>query len=152
MVKGFRYKNQAPLHAGNIELLGGWAFLDLLTRLSELVFFWPGNEQGPIKYGQRHLGSSFWQDSPAMLRLPTRDLLELNREPLFCRFNSGSPRWSRGKPSPRGPQTFLPCHKFNKAAGDVIELVFPEVAYLPLSTECRTHTHAAWTTLDSDLT
>src|SRR5581483_7577535 len=47
-------RDQAPLHAGAMELERGWEFGDFVAHLNERVFFWPGTERGPISYGVRH--------------------------------------------------------------------------------------------------
>jgi hypothetical protein len=130
-------QSQSPLHAGNISLEGGWTFEHLVERLNSLVFFWPGGPQGPINYGERHYHSKSWPESPMVLRVSTSELVRENSSvtPLFCRFNSGSPRWSNGKPSPRGPKTFLPADQFSGSISDVVELTFPGRVRLPKSVE-----------------
>jgi len=35
-------RDQAPLHAGNVDLPANWSFEDLVELLNRQVFFWPG--------------------------------------------------------------------------------------------------------------
>jgi hypothetical protein len=37
-----KVRDQAPLHAGNMKLSGGWNFADFIAHLNARVFFWPG--------------------------------------------------------------------------------------------------------------
>ena len=47
-------RDQAPLHAGNIQLDPGFSFAQLLDLLNAHVYFWSGDAAGPIAYGRRH--------------------------------------------------------------------------------------------------
>jgi len=132
-----RLQGQSPLHAGNIAFEGGWSLNDLIEHLNGLVFFWPGSETGPSRYGMNHFESSSWGERPVVLKTGTTELFDANPagSPLFCRFNSGSPRWSNGQPSPRGHDTFLPANKFEGSPSKVVEVVFPEAVALPEGTQ-----------------
>ena len=131
-------RDQKPLYRGNIEFALGFRFEQLLDLLNSLVFFWPGprlEEKGPIDYGWRHFGR-YKSESPIMLRVPTSDLVSENgQQALVCRYNSGSPRCSHGRKSPRGPETFLPVDQFPETASKVVEVVFKGKARLPATTE-----------------
>jgi len=144
-------RDQAPLHAGNVAFQDGWVFGDLVEALNGLVFFWPGDAVGPIAYGHRHF-ERYRLEEPAILRVPTRDLLTLNREidPLFCRYNSGSPRYSRGAASPRGPRTFVTAAQFPQSPCHVVELTFPGPIRLPRSTEMGLSGTGPWNRLFAD--
>jgi hypothetical protein len=102
--EGVWLQSQAPLYERNILFCQGWGLEDLLGRLNSLVFFWPGTDDGPNIYGKRHLESASWDASVAILRVSTAELLDANAtlSPLFCRYNSGSPRYSHGLPSRPG--------------------------------------------------
>jgi hypothetical protein len=102
-------QTQRPLHFGNILFEGGWQMKDLLTRINSLVFFWPGTSEGPIPHGRRHFRGNDWPTACVALRVRTQTLFDSlgGSEPLFCTYNSGSPRCSGGKKSPRGPNTFF---------------------------------------------
>src|SRR5713226_8687082 len=58
-------RDQNPLHAGNIQLLKGWSFEDVIQTLNERVFFWPGTQDGPIAYGVRHF-ERYANESPVL--------------------------------------------------------------------------------------
>src|ERR1700704_582135 len=100
-------QDQSPLSEGNIDLRGGWTLRRLIEELDSRVFFWPGDQKGPMPYGQRHFEQ--YRAEALLLRLPFLPLYEsADPKPDFCRFNSGSPRCVGGRKSPRGPDTFVP--------------------------------------------
>jgi hypothetical protein len=139
-------RDQAPLHAGHIDFQNGWTFPQLIESLNSRVFFWPGDDGGPIAHGQRHF-ARYEDQGPAILRIPLADLIEANpdRPPLFCHFNSGSPRTVGGRKSPRGPRTFLPCDRFERNHRNVIEVTFEGIVALPMDkTEVRLKPGGAW--------
>ena len=72
-------------------------------------------------------------EAPAMLRLPTTALLESTLN--FSRYNSGAPRCSGGKYSPRGARTYLPASEFVGTASEVVEVVAIGACSLPRSVE-----------------
>lgn len=143
---GVWLQSQAPLYVRNILFCQGWGLEDLLGRLNSLVFFWPGTEDGPNIYGKRHLESASWDGSVAILRTSTAALFGANGSlcPLLCRFNSGSPRYSKGQASPRGPNTFVPIEEFEGTSSDVAELTFPGRVVLPNDTEVRVTANGNW--------
>lgn len=91
-------RDQKPLHAGNVSFEPGWTFSDLVESLNRLVFFWPGTAAGPNDYGVRHF-ERYASEGPVLLRAPTAALFGENphTQPLFCGFNSGSPRYTNGR-------------------------------------------------------
>jgi hypothetical protein len=141
-----RLQSQSPLHPGNVAFEDGWSLSDLIACLNGLVFFWPGTESSPNRYGENHFKSRSWSERPIALRVPTAELLESNRgnRPLFCRFNSGSPRCVKGRKSPRGPNTFLPADRFEGTLSEVAELVFSGNVHLPDATEFRLSPDCPW--------
>jgi hypothetical protein len=116
----------------------------LLCQLNERVFFWPG---GPdiSDYGQRHF-ERYRAEKPVILRVPTSDLFEANPEsvPEFCRFNSGSPRCTKGLGSPRGPSTFIQGTTADFSPGNVVEVTFLESVLLPHSTKVGDSPDGPW--------
>lgn len=116
-------RDQRPLYAGNVDLQGEWEFGDLVEALNSRVFFWPGNDAVPIAYGLRHF-QRYRSEDAVVLRIATAALFDCNAEPAFCRYNSGSPRCSGGKGSPRGPQTFVSADVASFSAGQVVEVTF----------------------------
>ena len=129
-------RDQAPLHQGNIEFADGWTYADFVESLNGRVFFWPGGALGAIAYGRRHF-ERYRAEEPIVVRVRTAALLHANPQcsPLFCAYNSGSPRCSFGRPSPRGPKTFLPACAFTRPASAVVEVTFVDVVTLPADAE-----------------
>lgn len=125
-------RDQFPLYEGKMRLEDGVSFSDFIEILNSRVFFWPGGERGPSDYGRRHFGR-YCHEMPAMLRIPTQQLFELNldSQPRFCRYNSGSPRPSNGIHPSRGRLTFVKAHAADFTAGMVVEVTFEGTAILP---------------------
>lgn len=141
-------RDQAPLHAGNMRLDEAWSFEQFVRHLNDRVFFWPGNRHGPISYGVRHF-ERYKGESPVILRTPFADLLKANTEvtPLFCRYNSGSPRWSRGIAAPRGASTFIEASKATFCGSAVVEVTVTDVVRLPDTVMVGAHPHGPWISL-----
>lgn len=130
-------RDQAPLYEGNVALEGDWAFDDLVQSLNERVFFWPGTGKGPSAYGRRHF-ARYRDEGPVVLCIPTAALFEGNDAPEFCKYNSGSPRWSGGVASQRGPETFVDSDNATFRASKVVEVTFSKgVALLRDACEVR---------------
>jgi hypothetical protein len=128
-------QSQRPLHEGNIDFENGWRLEDLVGFLNNHVFFWPGTAEGPNRYGQNFANFPRTEDV-SILRVESAVLFRENSSltPLFCRYNSGSPRCSNGRKSPRGPRTFLPSGEFPGTRSEVAELTFRGEIVLPSST------------------
>lgn len=141
-------RDQAPLHAGNIRFEGGWDMQDLLSDLNSRVFFWPGSAQGPISYGLRHF-QRYELEQPILLRVGFLSLIEANNgsQPMFCRFNSGSPRCSKGVGSSRGPNTFTAAHGADFTPGKVVEVTYLNEALLPADAQIADLPNGPWTPL-----
>ena len=141
-------RDQSPLHPGNMVLGSGLSFEDFVQSLNERVFFWPGTAAGPIAYGVRHF-ERYRSEHPALVRVLTASLLAANPDvvPLFCRFNSGSPRCTNGNPSPRGGDTFRPAADSDFAAGRVVEITYPERVHLPPDAEVGAEPTGPWASL-----
>jgi hypothetical protein len=141
-------RDQAPLHEGNIGFTGGWTFEDLLEDLNRRVFFWPGSGGGPNDYGRRHY-EHYAAENPAMIRVAFDSLRDHNPDliPLFTKYNTGSPRYSGGRPSPRGPDTFLPAEQCAFPPSKVVEVTFVESVILPDDAELSNHPSGPWTPL-----
>ncbi|REJ86133.1 MAG: hypothetical protein DWQ36_22035 [Acidobacteria bacterium] len=125
-------RDQGPLHEGNMRLGDGWDLARFVAWVNRHVFFWPGNDEKPIAHGLRHF-QRYEAESPVVLRVPTRALLDANPDlaPRFARHNSGAPRWSGGKASPRGARTYLPASQIDVTPGRVVEMVFEGAVRLP---------------------
>jgi hypothetical protein len=138
-------RDQSPLHKGNAKLPRGYTFEGFLESLNRRIFFWPGNEAGPIAYGIRHF-QHYENENPIMLRMDFESLLRANPliEPLYCRYNSGSPRCSHGKKSPRGPNTFVSANNFLETPGKVVEVTFDSEILLPRNAESSSRPSGPW--------
>ena len=138
-------RDQQPLHPGNISLESNWSFEDVIHSLNGRVFFWPGKNAGPISSGERHF-ERYADDRPAILRISTADLFAANSgfAPLFCRFNSGSPRRSNGLGIPRGPNTFVTCGQADFTPSKVVEVTLMKKARLPTAIEVADSVAGPW--------
>ena len=138
-------RDQGPLHAGHAKFPKGYTFEDLVENLNRRVFFWPGNSKTPIPYGLRHF-QHYRKEKPILLRIKLQSLLDNNprQVPLFCRFNSGSPRTSYALKSPRGPNTFVSAADFCEAPSSVVEVTFDHELTIPPDTEFGTRPTGPW--------
>lgn len=138
-------RDQQPLHAGNISLQSDWSFEDVVRSLNERVFFWPGRDTGPIGYGERHF-DRYADERPTMIRVATVDLFNANsnKDLLFCRFNSGSPRCSNGVGSPRGPNTFVTCAYADFTPSKVVEVTIMKKTILPTGIDIAGSIYGPW--------
>jgi len=141
-------RDQKPLYKGNAKLPRGYTFEDFIESLNRRVFFWPGNEMGPIEYGIRHF-RCYERDHPIILRVSYEGLVRENPavEPRFCRYNSGSPRCSSGRKIPRGPETFLSAADFDGTPSRVVEVTFENEIALPTGTEFARRPGGPWRSL-----
>jgi hypothetical protein len=113
-------RDQRPLVNGAIEFEEGWDLARFVKYVNQHVFFWPGTAVGPISPGLNHF-ERYRAECPAILRLATINV-DLNNL-KFSRYNSGAPRCSGGRCSPRGSRTYLPANEFIGTASKVVEVV-----------------------------
>lgn len=136
-------RDQDPLHKGSIAFEQGWTFAHFVRLLNQHVFFWPGTAAGPIPYGIRHF-ARYHNSRPTLIRVPTQSVFGNCVTPHFCRFNSGSPRCSRGRHSPRGDATFVTAGEFDGGPAQVVEVVFKEALLLPQGFETAPAPNGPW--------
>jgi hypothetical protein len=138
-------RDQQPLYPGKTLLENGWTFERLVQRLNERVFFWPGVVEGPISSGRRHY-ERYAGESPVIMRVKTEDVFSANAgiTPLFCKYNSGSPRTTQGRGSPRGEHTFVECHRAAYTASNVVEVTFLHSVNLPQAIESSDTPSGPW--------
>jgi hypothetical protein len=138
-------RDQSPLHPGNLSLPRGWTFEQFVGLLNSRVFFWPGTAAGPISSGVRHF-ERYRSEKPEILRIPSRELVESNseRDPAVCKYNSGSPRYTRGNASPRSPETFVRMSAAAFRPSGVVELTFKGEVRLPPQTEIGRSPAGPW--------
>jgi len=113
-------RDQKPLVSGAIEFEEGWNLMRFVEYVNQHVFFWPGTAVGPINPGLNHF-ERYRTECPVILRIATEDADPNSLR--FSRYNSGAPRCSGGKYSPRGSRTCLAANEFPGTASEVIEVV-----------------------------
>lgn len=134
-------RDQKPLIEGAIEFEDGWDMARFVQHVNQHVFFWPGGHQGPIKSGMNRF-ERYRAERPVLLRFPIACLKQVDLR--FSRFNSGAPRCSGGKYSPRGSNTYLPAVDFVGTASEVVEVVVAEACALPATAELSNHPSGPW--------
>jgi hypothetical protein len=141
-------RDQAPLYKGKMKLPRGYTFELFVESLNRRIFFWPGGQNGPIDYGIRHF-ECYQDEKPIILRVDFQSLCQVNHaiNPLFCRYNSGSPRVSYGKKSPRGPDTFISADNFSETPSKVVEVTFDAEIAMPRNTQFATNPRGPWRSL-----
>jgi hypothetical protein len=137
-------RDQAPLYENNIEFDQGLTFADWIEVLNGHVFFWPGTKKGPIGYGQRHF-EKYRLSSPCMLRIEFNAIVAANTmEPRFSKYNSGSPRCSKGNRSPRGIGTFVLSEEASFAPSACVEVTFLKQVKLPEEVYISKSPNGSW--------
>jgi hypothetical protein len=141
-------RDQAPLYKGKMKLPRGYTFEQFVESLNRRIFFWPGGGNGPIDYGIRHF-ECYKDENPVILRIDFQSLCQLNSSvsPLFCRYNSGSPRVSYGNKSPRGPNTFLAADDFDETPSKVVEVTVDTDMAIPAGTQFGRNPAGPWRSL-----
>ena len=134
-------RDQKPLTAGAIAFEAGWDLERFVRHVNEHVFFWPGGPTGPIKAGLNHF-ERYKSECLSILRVPTRDFAP--PAAAFCRYNSGAPRCSAGKYSPRGAETYLDASRFGGRPSDVVEVVAINTCPVPQSAEVAATLDGPW--------
>jgi len=146
--------DQRPLTSGNVDFQDGWDLGHLVESVNRRVFFWRGDHNGLLSKDRGHFGTYSERGSQLVfLRIPFIDAVAQKRNftPEYCRFNSGGPRCSGGNKSPRGPNTFVEAGNADFTFGEVREVVFREVFFLPDSTEfCSGDWNGPWQKLNDD--
>lgn len=118
-------RDQAPLYEGKAKLLDNWNFGDLVEFLNNRIFFWPGNDQGPVLSGKNHF-FRYKEENPVVLQIETEVLFDANPKngPFFCKYNSGAPRTTMGQGSPRGTCTFVDATLATFLPSQVVEVAY----------------------------
>jgi hypothetical protein len=139
-------RDQKPLIEGAIAFETGWDLARLVQHVNQHVFFWPGRSTGPIEPGMNHF-ERYRSEGPAILRFATAAMSEESLR--FSRYNSGAPRCSAGKYSPRGSATYLPAIEFRGTASEVVEVVAVGACMLPSSVEVSYNPAGPWQSLST---
>ncbi len=138
-------RDQKPLHAKTMLLAPGFDVPDLVYLLNQHVFFWPGTEDGPCKSGRNHW-ARYASERPVLLRVKTSAYVQAGEIcPLrFSSVNSGAPRCSDGRPSPRGPDLFRPVDTFPDTVSKVVEVVIMGPVLLPREVQMSQSLKGPW--------
>lgn len=138
-------RDQRPLVPGAIAFEDGWSLERFVAHVNEHVFFWPGTSDGPVKAGRNHF-ERYRDERPVIIRLPTAALSL--QALLYCRYNSGAPRCSGGKYSPRGSATYLPAEKFSGGLSEVVEVVALRACVLPPTAQLAHSLEGPWSAIN----
>lgn len=127
-------RDQSVLYENNCHFSSGFTFGQLVELLNQHVFFWPGNQSGPIKSGLNHFKRYAKTEDVVVISVPTAEIISANADqsPLVSKYNSGSPRCHPivGR-SPRGPQTFVDIDQAPFTAGKIVEFVYRGSVRIP---------------------
>ncbi len=130
--RGVEYKirDQKPILMKVLErsLTDNWTAADFIEHLNARVFMWPTLDRLGRHYKR------YTQENPIILRFKSADVLEINNDALFTNLNSGATRchpYYDGNAPYRGPNTFLPAHKYTLGIRSVGEVTFEEECKLP---------------------
>lgn len=134
-------RDQKPLIEGAIQFEDGWDMNRFVHHVNQHVFFWPGTSVGPITPGRNHF-ERYRAENPVILRIATDQAATATLK--FSRYNSGAPRCSGGKYSPRGSRTYLPPDEFFGTASEVVEVVARDAFALPISVEVSRSPFGPW--------
>ena len=134
-------RDQDLLHAGCVELTGGWCMEDFIHDLASRVFFWSGWSDRPVKSGRNAL--KHYVDTDAIIRVPFADIAA-NHQPYFSRCNSGATRMQYGKCVRRGPSTFTGAAECEHRPAAVVEVTFVGPISLPDSSEVAPSLNGPW--------
>lgn len=120
---------------------GGWSASDFIASLNKRVFFWPTITRLNTHY-QRYRS-----EDPIIIRMRTEKLFEINKNPRFCRLNSGATRANShlgGIAPARGPNTFLTAEYYSLTPGSVVEVTFEDFCDLPESLHLGNTPYGPW--------
>lgn len=141
----FELNDQLPmLHESSFAQLDGTRD-DFIELLNGFVFYWPGNQDGPITKGDHGQSFRARYERFAELRIPIADVWMDRSLPQFCRYNSGAPQ-ARDRII-RGPSIFVDASDTELATRKVVEAVFLKRVALPPSTQWRGDTFSDWRTI-----
>ena len=128
--KSYYLRDQRPISVKNLEkcLTNNWTVSDFLFHLNRRVFFWPN-----LNRLERHY-NRYVNENPVIIRVETRNMIELNPHAEYCRLNSGATRSSshwNGGPPPRGAETFLHSDEYHLPPASIAEVTFLNNCKLP---------------------
>jgi hypothetical protein len=139
----YRIRDQRPISLLNLVkcLTTGFTVKDFFRMLNNRVFFWPTLQRLESHYNR------YKDERPIIIRVSTRELLDLNHHAEFCRLNSGATRSNshlNGAPPERGEGTFSSAEIFNYSVGKVAEVTFPNNCKLPRNISIGNSLDGTW--------
>ena len=145
-------RDHKPLIRANMELVDGYSFDDFIQELNSRVFLWTGTEAGPCNSGRNHINKYLSEGSVFILRIPTKQLFEINGvenlDITFC--NSGSARQNKGIKAKRGRSTFMNLSAASRNPGDAVEITYKGSAQLPVGAKYAEKLSGPWQPLTAD--
>lgn len=126
---GALIRDQGRLFELNIEWQDGCDMREFLQLLNARVFFWPGDENSPIKQGLNFI-RRYQNDEHENVAIKICSFQIEEDTTEFSKYNSGAPRCYDGAGSPRGPNTFQLAASCDYSAGRVVEVAFPSAVRL----------------------
>jgi len=126
-------RDQMPLKVNALTITDGASLGEFVAYLNHHVYFWPGDDDGPVCASGRNHFLRYESENPAIIRIETRQLLDTNKgnPPLFSHCNSGSARYHGGKRAPRNRKMFVGADDFGRRPSQVIEVTFRDGIILP---------------------
>jgi hypothetical protein len=137
-------RDQDVLHEKSIAFQLGFVMADFLRELNRRVFFWSGWLDRPIRPGRK--AAEHYHHTDVLIRVPFCEVVK-NHTPYFSRCNSGAPRMQRGKPVPRGPNTWVQEFECEFSESEVVEVTFLEPVRLPAGTHVARSLNGPWEAL-----
>jgi len=130
----FSIRDQRPISEKALQkcLTDNWKCADFYEFLNDRVFTWPTKDRLQKHYDR------YKNEEPVILVFKTKDVFDLNLEPLFARLNTGATRANSflgGIAPRRGPNTFLKASDYERSIGSVAEVTFLNEMILPNSFE-----------------
>lgn len=138
-------RDQDRLRLGQVEFSDNVTLESYVKYLNQWVYFWPGDHQGP-RQNARALAEANDDEQIVVVRVPFNRLVQLNPAcpPHFAACNSGSPRFSGGRPAKRDHSTHRRPGAFQGTASTVVEVAFKDRAALPEVTELAVDCGGPW--------
>lgn len=130
-------RNQRALDPEALQLGEDERLEHFLSYLDRRTYFWPGDTAGPVRDGQRMIDAHGDDLPAAIIRIPTRSLIDANLPRVLCvaAVNTGA-AWHGGGRSAR--QLRSAVVQLADFAGDlrlIVECSFDGAAALPAPTE-----------------
>ncbi len=135
--EAYQLRDQRPISELVLSkcLTNNWKVPDFLYYLNNRVFMWP-TQNRLIRHFNR-----YENENPIIFRFSSLELIEINKQPKFCRLNSGATRansYLGGKAPERGRDSFLLANDYPFAIGSVAEVTFEN--------ECNVDTNIYYST------